>query len=411
MSNFLYDSYVILNKIYSEGSYLKQAISSVNIEPKNKALTVKIVYGVIENDLLLSYYINKLTDSSPKLAVKTILKQSMYLIKLSNKPVYAVTNEAVDLAKKLGKKGVAGFINAVLRNFAKQEILLPEKLEDNLSLTYSYPVFAVKKLLNSYGLDTAKMIMNYKSDKVTLRFKSFNEEYINKYSMQETPFKNVFFASSFIRDEGFDEGIYTYQSIGSVAICDIVQPCKDFLDACAAPGGKSVNIAEKCENVTSFDIYSHRLELIESYKNRMDIQNVKAVLQDASVFNEEYKQKFDSVLTDVPCSGFGVSHENPDIKINRKENDLTDIIKIQKSIIKNTAEYVKCGGYLYYSTCSIFNEENQDIIKWFLNNDKRFIIEKVESPLDNIDTNFGLQFLPHISMGAGFFIAKMKRVI
>jgi 16S rRNA (cytosine967-C5)-methyltransferase len=410
MSNFLYDSYVVLNKIYSEGSFLKQAISSVNIEPKTKALTVKIVYGVIENDLLLSYYIKKLTDSSPKLAVKTILKQSMYLIKFSKKPVYAVTNEAVDLAKKLGKKGIAGFINAVLRNFVKQEILLPEKLEENLSLTYSYPIYAVTKLIKSYGLDSAKQVMNYKSNNVTLLFSNTDNDYFKNYNLEETPFKNVYFANNFVRDEGFDSGIYTYQSIGSVAICEIVEPCKNFLDACAAPGGKSINIAKKCENVTSFDIYPHRIELIESYKKRMDTKNVTAVLQDASVFNEEYKQKFDSVLADVPCSGFGVIHENPDIKINRKENDILEIIKIQKSIIKNIAEYVKLGGFLYYSTCSVFVEENEEIIKWFLKSDNRYIIEKIESPLKNIDTNFGLQFLPHISLGAGFFIAKMKRV-
>jgi 16S rRNA (cytosine967-C5)-methyltransferase len=142
----------------------------------------------------------------------------------------------------------------------------------------------------------------------------------------------------------------------------------------------------------------------------MNINNINQILKDASVYDEEYKEKFDAVLADVPCSGFGVVHENPDIKINRKESDLTNIIKMQKAIIKNTANYVKCGGYLYYSTCSVFKEENRDIIDWFLKTDDRFEIEEITSPLKNIDTGSGLQFLPNISLGAGFFIAKLKRV-
>lgn len=406
----MYDAYAVLGKVYGGGTYVKQAISSTDIEPKNKSLTVKCVYGVLENDILLDYYIKNLADRQPKAAVRLILKISLYLIKFTDKPVYTVTNEAVDLAKKLGKGGVAGFINAALRKFAGGGIELPSESPERLSVEYSYPPFALEMLIKEYGTALAKEIIAFRSDDVSVRLVKNKKYYIDNYSLRPTPFEDVYLCKGFKMESGFERGEYTFQSAGSVAVCDAVEPCGQLLDACAAPGGKSVLLAAKCKQVTACDIHAHRVELIEAYAARMGVENVNAVLCDSSAFKQEFFERFDTVLVDAPCSGFGVAHENPDIKLGRKKEDIAELTKIQLKILKNCANYVKKGGFLYYSTCSVFEVENGNTAESFLKADERYEPVEITSPLPHIKKGYGLQFLPHISCGAGFYIVKLKRV-
>ena len=153
-------------------------------------------------------------------------------------------------------------------------------------------------------------------------------------------------------------GKYTYQALGSVAICDIVEPSDTLLDGCAAPGGKSRRLANKVDTVYSWDIHDHRVELIEDYKKRMNIENIITSVKDSKVFDEQYKDYFSAVLCDAPCSGIGVINDNPDIKLNKEEKNVDELNVEQLSILKTVSRYVKIGGYLYYSTCSILNKEN-----------------------------------------------------
>ncbi|MDE6612927.1 MAG: 16S rRNA (cytosine(967)-C(5))-methyltransferase RsmB, partial [Clostridia bacterium] len=184
-----------------------------------------------------------------------------------------------------------------------------------------------------------------------------------------------------------------------------IAPCVNLLDECAAPGGKSVLLSEKCKHVTACEIHPHRLALIEAYKSRMGAENVTARLADSTVFIPEYEGAFDAVLCDAPCSGTGVINENPDIKLFRKEEDVASLSDIQLKILSNCSRYVKSGGRLYYSTCSVLPEENDSTVYNFLNSAKGFTVEETYSPLEHRKTKFGLQFLPHISMGAGFYLA------
>ena len=151
MINYFYDCYTILNKVYSEKTYIKQAINGTFIEEKNRALTVKTVYGVLDKDIELSYILNSLVEKNPKLVIRTILKISMYAIKYLKKKPYAVTKNAVELTKKLGKGGASGFVNAFLRKFISSKIEYPLDVAENLSIRFSYPLFAVKELLKKYG--------------------------------------------------------------------------------------------------------------------------------------------------------------------------------------------------------------------------------------------------------------------
>jgi len=408
LSNPVYDPFQILTKIYSDGARLKQAIADTYIEEQYRSRTVKIVYGVLENDEYFEFCIKHYAPKAPKLAVRTILKISLYMLLFMDKKRYMVTDCAVSLCKKLGKSGVAGFVNAFLRRFDKSAVdeSLP-KGEAGEALKLSYPLEEYKKLKKEYG-ERASSIASAKSSGVSVRFVRGEEKYLQK-THSATPFPHNYIFTSFVRDEGFDTGDYTFQSVGSIAICDVVSPCENFLDACAAPGGKSVLLAQKCDRITSFELHAHRVELIKQYKTRMGVQNIKELQKDSSEFDETYVEAFDGVLCDVPCSGFGTVSENPDIKLTGNKRDYAGLKKAQLSILETCAKYVKKGGALYYSTCSVFEAENDGIVGEFLKNNSAFKVESLESPLAHERKQFGLQFLPDTAFGAGFYVAKMTK--
>ncbi len=413
MVNYLYDCYCILNKVYGERAFLKQAINSTFIEEKNRALTVKTCYGVVEKDVELSYYVKCLTDKAPKLVIRTILKISMYAIKYLEKKPYAIIKNAVELTKKLGKGGVSGFVNAFLRRFIDKKFEFPTNEIERLSVTHSYPTFMVGELIKDYGKDNAEKIMKSSSDGVCLSFYDVDgEKYLTEkgVSFDKTPFENVYIAKNFVRNADYDDGVYTYQALGSVAICDIVEPCDKLLDCCAAPGGKSIRLSYKCGAIESWDIHEHRVGLIEDYCRRMKRSNITPKNVDSKSFDNKFEQVFDAVLCDAPCSGSGVVNENPDIKLNREENSIFELNREQLAILKNVSKYVKKGGYLYYSTCSIFNRENIDIVNAFMSDISYFEICEIDSKLEHINVFGANLFLPHISGGNGFFVAKLKRV-
>jgi 16S rRNA (cytosine967-C5)-methyltransferase len=313
---------------------------------------------------------------------------------------YMVVDSAVELTKKLGKSGAAGFVNGFLRSYKIPA--LPEKADDKLAVECSAPVWLVKKLKRSYKSE-AKDILTAESLGLCVRFERGQENYLSKPHI-DTPFANTYIFKNFVRDDGFMLGDYTFQSVGSVAICDVVEPCANFLDACAAPGGKSVLLSKKCDKIVAQELHEHRVQLIADYCRRMKVENVTPVLADGTIFNAAYESAFDGVLCDVPCSGTGVINENPDIKLNRKEEDILSLTKVQLAILENCSRYVKSGGRLYYSTCSILPEENDSVVYEFLQKHPEYELNIPTSPLANRQTKFGLQFLPHISLGAGFFI-------
>ena len=413
MVNYFYDCYQILNKVYSDKTYLKQAINSTFIEEKNRSLTIKTCYGVLDKDIELSYYLTKLADKSPKLAIRTILKISMYAIKYLGKKEYAVTINAVELTKKLGKGGASGFVNAFLRKFISAKIELPKNTVDFLSVKYSFPSFAVDELIKTYGVERTEKIISAENEKTCLAFYDVDgEEYLknNSVNFEKTEFENVFITKNFVRNQDYDKGVYTYQALGSVAICDVVEPCDSLLDCCAAPGGKSVRLSYKCKNVTAWDVHPHRVELINEYTSRMKRENVTPEVNDSKIYKPEFDSCFDAVLCDAPCSGVGVVNDNPDIKLNRKKEDVLGLVKEQLSILKTVCRYVKTGGYLYYSTCSILNSENIEVVKAFMSDISGFELCETNSKLQDETVNGTNSFLPDISNGLGFFVAKLKRV-
>ena len=413
MVTLFYDCYRILTSVYSNGAFVKQAMSETPIDEKNRAHVTKICYGVLDKDVTLEYEISRLCDKRPKQAVRTILKMGMYSIKYLETAVYAVTDNLVELIKKLGKGGTSGFVNAFLRKYKNAKIEFPTDKIKRLSVEYSYPEFAVKRLCKDYGEERAKLIMQADEERTAVRFNKGEDggKYLedNRWNYQKTPFENTYFVNGFKRNEDFDKGVYTFQSIGSVAICDIVSGGESLLDACSAPGGKTVNLADKFKHVMAFELHEHRVSLIRDYARRMKKDNVDAIQKDSSVFDSNYEEKFDVVLCDSPCSGYGVIKDNPDIKLRRTEEDVLSLNQIQYQILSTCSKYVKKGGCLYYSTCSVFKSENQDICGRFLKENPDFKEETIESKLPYERMKKGISFFPDLSYGAGFYICKFVR--
>lgn len=412
VTNPIYDPYQILVKIYSGGAHIKQAIADTYIEEQHRARTVKIVYGVLEKEEYLQFCIAHYAKKAPKLAVRIVLKIALYMLIFMDKKRYMVTDFAVELCKKLGKSAVSGLVNAILRRFDKAEVdSALETQKDSESIALCYPEFALQMLKKEYGNERAKDIATATSAGVSVRFVKGEKAYLEK-PHTVTPFSGKYgnyIFENFVRDEGFDNGLYTFQSVGSIAICDVVAPCENLLDACAAPGGKSVLLAGKCKSVTSFELHEHRVALIEAYKARMHVDNVQALQKDSSILDNEYLSAFDGVLCDVPCSGFGTVSENPDIKLNKSAEDIRALGKTQRAILSACSQYVKDKGCLYYSTCSVFAEENDNVVEWFLQNNPQFSVEQTDSPLPHEKKKYGLQFLPDRAFGAGFYVCKLRK--
>ena len=408
LSNPVYDPFQILTRVYSDGAHVKQAITDTYIEEQYRSRTVKIVYGVLENDGYFDFCIRHYAPKAPKLAVRILLKISLYMLLFMEKKRYMVTDCAVSLCKKLGKSGVSGFVNAFLRRFDKTAVdsALPKGIEGD-AIRCSYPAYAYKMLKKEYG-ERASAIAVAKSAGVSVRFERGEENYADK-PHTKTPFAGNYIFENFVRDDGFDKGNYTFQSVGSIAICDCVNPCEHLLDCCAAPGGKSVLLAKKCEKVTSFELHPHRVELIRQYKTRMGVTNVTECQKDSAVFDAQYENAFDGVLCDAPCSGFGTVSENPDIKLFRKAEDFAGLNKAQTDILSNVARYVKTGGALYYSTCSLFECENDGVVQAFLKAHPEFSAVELDSPLAHDKKKYGLQFLPDTAYGAGFYVCKLVK--
>lgn len=405
-TNPFYDPYRVLTKVYADGAHLKIALSETDLEEINRSRTVKTVYGVLENDGYLSLCIKTFAPKSPKQAARILLKIALYQLIFLEKPRYMVTDTAVDLCKRLGKGGMAGFLNAFLRTFDQGKVVLPQG-DEGLSIKSNFPLFAVRKVKAQYG-ERTEQILTAKSRGVTVRFVRGEEKYLTRPHLK-TPFEKTYIFQNFTRDEGFFAGDYTFQSVGSIAICHAVEPCEEFLDACAAPGGKSVLLAGKCRQVTACELHAHRVELIKSYCSRMGAENVTPMQADSREFRPEWEGKFDGVLCDVPCSGLGTAAENPDLPLRKTEEEFKELQQTQFEILETCARYVKKGGAIYYSTCSILREENDAIVEQFLKSNSEFTCEQIDSPLAHEKAAHGLQFLPDEAFGAGFYVSKLRR--
>lgn len=405
--------YKILEKIYLNKAYSNIELQKECGEDKQVFKTVK---GVLENEFRINRVLFELIEKKPKNKILIILKIAVYLLCFDeNSKNYAVVNEAVNFAKSIGKGEVCGFINAVLKKAS--EFKLPpqfKNLTEEISYKGNIPEYLAEIYLNNYGKSNTELCFENKPKKYHILvngIKWSKEEFENFLKINKIDFTSSCAGGYIIENNEklsqlFNEGKITYISLCSALIANECE--KETLDLCSAPGGKSIAATLNGCNVTVCDIHSHRLKLIDSYFKRMSLEYKEKFLNDATVRKDEFAEKFDTVLLDVPCTGFGVSDIRPDILLNRKKEDIYTLSKLQSAILNTSCGYVKKGGALIYSTCTVTKEENSFQIKKFLETYDNFVLERCKTKGDIFD--FGEQYLPIREGFGGFFSAKLRRI-
>lgn len=399
------------------------------LSPSDRAFLTALFYGVIERKITLDYYIAALSsipNSKIEDNTRNLLRMGIYQLKYMEKvPVFAAINETVSLANKRSK----GFVNAVLRSYTREggKIALPDESEGVkfLSVTYSVGEGLVAKLLEDYSFEDCKNMLAAFNEKphMTLRVNETKtsrdelfaeikvanpEATLTKYSPDGIIVENAAVSELAC----LSDGRVTVQDEAS-QICVRALDAKSgdrVLDVCACPGSKSFGAAMTMKNegeIISFDIHENKLSLIESGANRLGISIISTRTHDARKPIEELYGTADKIICDVPCSGFGVISKKPEIRY-KDISESAALPKIQLDILENVSNYLKVGGTLVYSTCTVLPEENEKNIEKFLASHPNFALAPFEVGELKVD-NGAITLLPHVHGTDGFFIAKLTR--
>lgn len=427
----------ILDRVLNEGAYsnlvLSSELNNSDLNDKDKGLVTEIVYGTIRRknslDMLISTFVKDISIMDKR--VLNILRIAIYQLKYLDKvPSYAACNEAVEQAKKISDRW-GKLVNGVLRTYGKKGesgLKFNNKITE-LEYKYSFEPWLIRLFIKQYGeKDAIKILdsLNF-TPKVTVRVNSLKSDYDSVFEELEENGYNIeegYICPEAISIKGgkniegnklFNEGKITVQDESAM----LVAPLLDLnsgdivLDLCSAPGGKTTHIAELLENtgeVLAFDLHKNKLGLIEENCKRLGINNVKLEEMDATELNVNLIGVGDKILIDVPCSGLGIIKRKPEIKWNKNRNELKEIVRIQRDIMENAWQYLKNGGTLVYSTCTLNKAENKENIEWFLDKHKDCTLENIfVGNGENIKyTNGMVTIIPNEYMD-GFFMAKLKK--
>ncbi len=409
---------------------LKQTIARDKLDSREAALATRLCYGVVQNRGRLDFYLRQLlTGSLKKLhpAVRDILHMGLYQIYDMDKiPDSAAVNESVSLARKYGAPGSDRLVNAVLRNAVRTKGTLqePTSYEDR----YSHPAELVSLLKTALPKGSLEGVLkaNNEAPQTVIQVNTLKTttdallEQLHREGVEAEPHgwmpECLVLGStgSLEKLPSFQQGLFYVQDPASrlSVRCAGLQKGFRVLDCCAAPGGKSFAAAMAMAgtgSICSCDVHPHKIKLIENGASRLGIEILQARLQDASEFVPEWEGAMDAVLVDAPCSGLGIIRKKPDIRYrDLKENEA--LPALQKKILANQARYVKKGGVLLYSTCTLLPGENQDVVEDFLRMHPEFSLEKLELPAPFPENTTGmLTLLPGQWDTDGFFISKMRR--
>ncbi len=414
-----------LYDIEYNGAYSNMALKNHitdDIKRQDKALITTLVYGVIRRKLTLDYIISKYSKIKIKKLSKyvlLILRMGVYQLYFMDKiPESAAVNESVELSKKYALKS-SGFVNGILHSVirGKDTLEYPNDKKEFLSVYYSFTPEMVEMLSQIPEYEELLKSLNEEA-KTTIRINTLkgNDLEINGVTLTKTPlYEYARYASGFdlASSKEYNEGKFIAQDIAAQMASLALNPKPNdyVIDMCAAPGGKTTHLAELMENkgkIIAFDIYSHKVEIIKKNAERMGIDIIDARIGDATKINPEFIGKCDKVLADVPCSGLGIIRKKPDIKWNKE--DISALPEIQYKILENSAKYLKTGGEILYSTCTVLKRENEDVVEKFLENNTNFSLVPIEltGTLERKNNGF-ITFYPHKDGVDGFFIAKLKR--
>lgn len=410
-------AYRILNQYFEDESFLNIALNEKlkksELKREDKDLCTTIVYGTIQNLLAIQYQLQPyIKGKRVKKKIKTLLYLSLYqLMYLDKIPEYAVINEAVNIAKKQGYQ-TSKFVNAVLRNFVRNERRSLEGLDEleRISIETSHPLWMVKMFNKQYGLEKTKKICLEDNTPPTRSGRVNTLKASKEELLKEGCFKGgTLSKDALLYDKGnlaltsyFKEGKVTIQDESSQLVARLLNPQKtDYvLDMCSAPGSKTTHLSALMENqgkIEAYDLYEHKVKLVEYNLRRLGVKNVHIQAGDSTKLKEVYPEKtFDRILLDAPCSGFGVLKRKPEIKYH--DSSIMDgLVSLQALLLENAYYLLKNDGTMVYSTCTINKKENELMIQKF--------IEK-HPDMEVVKQRTILNYEYHTD---GFFMCKMKK--
>ena len=421
----------LISKV-DKGAYsnivLNDAFREFFLSPKEKAFMTEIFYGVIRNKKFLDYIIERYTKDIRKEWIRNLLRISIYQITFMNSDDKGVVWEATELAKKYSI-AISKFINGTLRNYLRNKDSELKRLDDekNYEILYSIPKWFYDTLEKQYGNDNLKQAitslkkipyLSVRVNKLKYSEEEF-EEFLKEKDIQIIKkVDTVYYVNSglIINSEEFKVGKIIAQDASSYLAAKNLgaMPNELVLDICAAPGGKTAVLAEEMKNsgeVIAIDVHQHKIKLIDTNMKKLGIDIVKAIVMDARNVNKQGR-KFDKILVDVPCSGYGVIRKKPEILYSKNRENIEELAKLQLEILNSAADILKDGGELIYSTCTITDKENTNNIKKFLEERKEFKVEKLYIPenvsgdYDNLG-GFCINYKEEIM--DNFYIIKLKK--
>lgn len=424
----------ILTDIEKDDTYLQLALKKEldTLEVKDKGFANELIYGTIKWRLRLDYVLDQFSKTPVKKMkpfIRQLMRMSVYQILFLDKvPASAAINEAVKIMHKRKMSNLSGFVNGVLRNIDrnKSEITYP-----NLSVYYSIPEWIITRWMKYYGEMETKAICESLSQRarVCIRINNLkttkdkvkallSEEGITVLEEGFLPESLYIHAPNGIHHSpSFKAGLWTVQDESAMLVGHVLGPEKgdEILDVCSAPGGKTVHLAELMQNeghIIGADVHEHKIELIEKNAKRLGASIVEGKLQDGMLINEDWKEKFDKILLDAPCSGLGIIKRKPDIRYAKDETAIRDINNIQRKLLKNAINYLKKDGILVYSTCTLTQEENQNMVEYALSLGLQLDAIPYDMPAclkPYIKDNAYIEILPHVTDTDGFFMARFRK--
>lgn len=392
---------------FEKGKYsnilLNEYFSKNNLSKGERGFITEVFYGVIRNDIYLNYQLEKRTKDIKKNWIKNLLKISIYQATFMNSDDKGVAWEATELTKNKFGIPVSKFVNGVIRSYLrdKEDEIIKLKDEDKLDVLYSYPRWFYEKIKKEYGDSTEQVLISlkkipYMSIRVnTLKYSEKEFETLLKNLKIEIIKKvdTVYYIDSgvVLYTQEFKDGKIIAQDASSYLAAKILNPLpkEKVVDTCSAPGSKTAVLGELMNNtgeIFALDIHQHKMKIIEENLYKLGLTNVKSIKLDARKLKEQ-GQKFDKILVDAPCSGYGVLRKKPEALYNKNMNNVYDLSTLQYEILDSAAFSLKVGGELVYSTCTIFSEENTDNIIKFLDNHKNFSVVKFTLP-QNVNGHF-----------------------
>ena len=437
----------IIVDVMDKGVYSDKAVhnlldSGVIADKRDRAFLTRLCEGTIERVIEIDYIINqfsKVKVNKMKPVIRGIMRMSVYqLFYMEQVPDSAVCNEAVKLAVKRKFGNLRGFVNGVLRSVAREKdnIKYPDKKDGFVkyaSVKYSMPEWIVEKIVKEYSEEQAESLFRQfvNDDKFTtarINLSKGTRDFVTEQLEKDgvTVSKGQFFDYAVrMKDydklselKAFKEGFIQIQDESSMVTAAVAAPAKNniVIVVCAAPGGKTLHAADMLDGtgkVISCDLTENKTKLIRENVERLGFKNIEVYVNDASVFRKEWENTADIIIADLPCSGLGVIGKKCDIKYKTKPEDIKELANIQKNILRTVVRYLKPGGRLVFSTCTIVSEENQENVKWIceeLKLKKEDIDERLPKKLRGTTGADGyIQILPDVSGTDGFFVASFVK--